>query len=48
MFPNRLSGQFEFGSNVCAPSFYYSEFEIAERASLITEFPQHAGLIRRL
>jgi predicted cupin superfamily sugar epimerase len=31
-----------------APGFEFSEFELASTASLLTEYPQHAAVIRRL
>ena len=39
---------FAFGTNVCAPGFEFTEFDIAGRDSLLREFPQHAALITRL
>ena len=37
-----------FGSNVCAPPFEYERFRLGERDDLLTAFPQHAELVRRL
>ena len=31
-----------------APGFDFAEFEMAERSALLSEYPQHAALIRRL
>jgi uncharacterized protein len=39
---------FSFGSNVCAPAFLYTDFEIGKCDVLLNEFPQHADLIKRL
>ncbi len=39
---------FAFGTNVCAPCFSYDAFEIARRADLLREFPQHKEVIERL
>ncbi len=37
-----------FGSVVCAPAFRFELFEIAERQSLIAQYPEHAEVITRL
>lgn len=39
---------FAFGTNVCAPPFYWEEFAIARREDLVKEYPDHAHLIERL
>jgi len=39
---------FAFGTNVCAPPFFYEEFAMAHREDLLREYPQHADLILRL
>jgi predicted cupin superfamily sugar epimerase len=39
---------YAFGTNICAPAFLYSEFEIAKREDLLKEFPQHGDVIRHL
>jgi uncharacterized protein len=39
---------FAFGTNVCAPAFRYSEFEIGRRSVLIRAYPQHRDIILRL
>ncbi len=38
---------FAFGTNVCAPPFSYDQLVIAERKSLIQEYPRYAELIQR-
>lgn len=37
-----------FGTNICAPGFQYSEFELGKRAEMLASFPEHADLISRL
>jgi uncharacterized protein len=39
---------FAFGTNVCAPGFRTSEFEIGPRAVLRATYPQHTEVIERL
>jgi predicted cupin superfamily sugar epimerase len=39
---------FAFGANVCAPPFFWEEFDIARREDLLQEYPEHAHLIERL
>lgn len=39
---------FAFGANVCAPCFHFERFELAQRAVLSAEYPQHRALIARL
>lgn len=39
---------FAFGVNVCAPCFRSERFELAQRAALSAEYPQHRALIARL
>jgi predicted cupin superfamily sugar epimerase len=39
---------FAFGTNVCAPSFVWTELVIADREKLLAEFPGHTELIKRL
>ena len=39
---------FAFGTNVCAPPFFYEEFAIARREDLLREYPEHQDLIVRL
>lgn len=39
---------FAFGTNVCAPPFSYDAFAIAERETLLAEYPGHEALVRRL
>lgn len=39
---------FAFGTNVCAPSFSYEEFNIANREELLRDFPNHKDLIIQL
>ena len=39
---------FAFGTNVCAPSFSFEQFEIARRDDLLRDFPEHKDLILRL
>jgi len=37
-----------FGSVVCAPSFRFEQFEMAERKSMLMKYPDYAELITRL
>jgi predicted cupin superfamily sugar epimerase len=39
---------FAFGSNVCAPAFSFDEFSIADRDSLLADYPNNKELILRL
>jgi len=39
---------FAFGTNVCAPSFLYEKYNLANRDELIRDFPNHKDLIMRL
>ena len=39
---------FAFGTNICAPGFLWTEFALADRAALSSEYPAHAELIARL
>jgi len=39
---------FAFGTNVCAPAFQYSAFELGMRDEMLASFPEHADLISRL
>ena len=39
---------FAFGLNVCAPAFSYDEFSIADRDSLLADYPNNKELILRL
>ena len=39
---------FAFGTNVCAPPFSFDEFYIADRESLLTDYPNENELILRL
>ncbi len=39
---------FAFGTNVCAPPFSFDEFCIADRESLLTDYPNAKELILRL
>lgn len=41
-------GAFALVGCTVAPGFDFADFEMAERLSLLREFPQHADLIRRL
>jgi predicted cupin superfamily sugar epimerase len=38
---------FAFGTNVCAPSFSFEQFEITKREDLLQEFPDYKDLIMR-
>lgn len=37
-----------FGTNVCAPAFQYSVFELGKRDAMLASFPEHADIIGRL
>lgn len=39
---------FGFGAVICAPAFAFTLFEMAPRAALVKQHPQHEELIRRL
>lgn len=39
---------YAFGSNICAPGFQYSAFEVGQRDALCRTYPRHASLIQRL
>ena len=39
---------FAFGTNVCAPAFSFDEFSIADRDSLLADYPNNKELILRL
>jgi uncharacterized protein len=42
------AGQFALVGCTVAPGFDFADFEMAERSSLLSAYPQHEGLIRRL
>lgn len=39
---------FAFGTVICAPAFEFNQFEIADRAQLIKQFPNFEPIIMRL
>ncbi len=39
---------FAFGSNICAPSFDYAQWEMGNRQTLLREFPDQFSIIDRL
>ena len=39
---------YAFGTNVCAPPFSFGEFEMADQADLLRQFPSHEALLLRL
>ncbi|MBI5381252.1 MAG: cupin domain-containing protein [Opitutae bacterium] len=39
---------YAFGSVVCAPAFQFTQFEIAERAALLAQYPAYRDVITRL
>ncbi len=45
-FGSRTTGEFTLVSCTVAPGFEFSEFELGDRAALLSQFPAHAELIR--
>jgi predicted cupin superfamily sugar epimerase len=42
------AGRFALVGCTVAPGFIFDDFELGDRAALLAQFPQHAGLIMRL